>query len=179
MSSGSHARRDYEQSCRELQREGWVAAGDVPPMPAQRPGARDEEPLGVSFFRTRVSGDFSNLTLPRTFFGRSEVNGASFRNTDLSESTLCWNDFIGVDFRDGSLRGGDLRAADFRGVNFSRCDLRDADLRRSGFEGCDFTDADLRGAKMTTDQEAGMGLSELQREGVSWQDADGDEPDGG
>lgn len=179
MSGGSQPRRDYEQSCRELQRAGWLEAGQVPSMPARRPGADDDGPLGVSFFRTRVSGEFSNMTLPRTFFGRSEVRDASFRNTDLSESTLCWNDFIAVDFSDGSLRRSDLRAAEFSGVSFARCDMRDADLRRSHFENCDFAGADLRGAKLTRDQAVRLGLEAAQREGVAWQDTDGEEPDGG
>jgi len=68
----------------------------------------------VEFFRTRVSDDkFENLTLPRTFFGRSEIRDMSFRGTDLSESTLCWNDFIAVDFSDCDLSNGDLRASLF------------------------------------------------------------------
>jgi uncharacterized protein YjbI with pentapeptide repeats len=126
-----------------------------------------------------VSGDSSNLTVPRTFFGRSEVSGASFRNTDLSESTLCWNDFVEVDFSDGSLRGGDLRAAVFDGVIFARCDLRGADLRRSSFKRCEFTDADLRGAKLTREQAVLLELSLEQERGVLWEDGDGEEPDGG
>jgi uncharacterized protein YjbI with pentapeptide repeats len=64
--------------------------------------------------------DFSDLTLPRTFFGRSELDGTAFRNTDLTESNLCWNDFNGVG----------------------------ADLRRSSFTGCIFEGALLKGAGM-------------------------------
>ncbi len=175
----SKPRRDYEQSCRDLQKDGWLEPGAVSPMPARLPGYDDPEPLGVSFFRTRVAGDLSNMTLPRTFFSRSEVAAVSFRNSDLSESTLCWNDFVGVDFSDSSLRGSDLRAADFNGVKFSRCDLRDADLRRSSFEDCDFTDADMRGTKLTSPQAAGLRLSLSQTESVDWQASDGEEPGGG
>jgi uncharacterized protein YjbI with pentapeptide repeats len=172
-------RRDYEKSYRELQRLGWLESDEVLPLPLRRPSYDDEEPLGIRFFRTRVSGDFSDMTLPRTFFARSEVAAASFSNTDLSESTLCWNDFIGVDFSDACLRGSDLRAAIFNGVNFSRCDLREADLSQSSFEDCDFTDADLRGAKLTRPNATRLGLSSQQSDGVAWQESDGDEPGGG
>lgn len=172
-------RRSYEESCHELQHDGWLEHGAIPPLPTKPPAYDDGEPLGVRFFRTRVSGDLSNMTLPRTFVSRSEVAAVSFKNTDLSESTLCWNDFVGVDFREGSLRGSDLRAATFNGVNFSLCDLRDADLRRSSFEDCDFTDSDLRGAKLTPAQATRMGLSLRQRESVAWQQDDGEEPERG
>lgn len=179
MGAKDQQRRSYEESCRELQQEGWLEPGQVPPLPSRRPSYDDEEPLGFRFFRTHVSGDFSNMTLPRTSFGRSEVAAASFVNTDLSESTLCWNDFVDVDFSDASLQESDLRAANFNGVNFSRCDLREADLRRSRFTDCDFSDADLRGTKLTRPQATGLSLSVRQKESVKWQASDGDEPGGG
>jgi uncharacterized protein YjbI with pentapeptide repeats len=179
MGANEKQRRNYDESCRELQQEGWLDPGAVPPIPARRPSYDDEGPLGISFFRTRVSGDFSNMTLPRTSFGRSEITAASFSNSDLSESTLCWNDFIGVDFSDAVLRESDLRAAEFNGVKFCRCDLRDADLRRSNFEDCDFTDADLHGVKLTRSQAARLDLSLRQQESIAWQDSEGDEPGGG
>lgn len=166
MAEQSQARRSYQDSCRRLQQDGGLAAGESPPIPPQRPSYDDPEPLGIRFFRTRVTGDFSNLTLPRTFFGRSEVAAASFRNGDLSESTLCWNDFIGVDFSGCSLRSSDLRAAIFNGVNFARCDLRGVDFRHSRFDGCDFTDADLRGIKLTRSHGEKIKLSLQQKEGV-------------
>lgn len=173
-------RRDYEQSCRQLQTLGLLDPGTIPPMPPRRPTCDDEEPLGVSFFRTRVSDvDLSNLTLSRTSFGRSEISGTSFRNTDLSESSLCWNDFTAVNFTDCCLSGSDLRSAIFNGVNFTRCDLRNVDLRRSSFDGCSFIDADLRGARLTRKRGAGMRLSLRQQESVDWQDDEGEEPDGG
>jgi BTB/POZ domain-containing protein KCTD9 len=179
MGAEDKKRRSYEESCRELQQASWIEPDELPPLPPRRPAYDDEQCLGVSFFRTRVSGDFSNMTLPRTFFSRSEVAAASFSNTDLSESTLCWNDFIGVDFNGASLRGSDLRAAAFNGVNFTRCDLQETDLRRADFEDCDFTDADLRGAKLTRHQGARLDLSLRQRESIAWQESDGDEPGGG
>ncbi len=179
MDIAAQPRRDYEQTCRELQTLGWLEPGSFPPLPRQSPKYDDEEPLGVTFFRTRVSGDFSNMTLPRTFFGRSEISSVSFRNTDLSESTLCWNDFIAVDFSHCCLRANDLRASEFSGVNFTGSDLRDADLRRSKFADCDFTDANLHGAKLTRRQAAGLRLSVSQWESVAWQNDEGEKPGGG
>jgi uncharacterized protein YjbI with pentapeptide repeats len=148
-------------------------------MPTRRPCYDDEAPLGLGFFRTRVAGDFSNLTLPRTFFSRSEVIAAQFLNTDLSESTLCWNDFIRVEFCHANLRGGDLRAAIFNGVDFSRCDLRETDLRHSTFIDCDFANADMLGAKWTRGRAVGLKLSVRQQESIAWQDDEGEEPGGG
>jgi uncharacterized protein YjbI with pentapeptide repeats len=173
MEMGLEARRTYEHSCQELQQLGLLDPGAIPPLPAQRPSYDDEQPLGVSFFRTLVSADLSNMTLPRTFFGRSEVSEASFRNSDLSGSTLCWNDFVSVDFSNCSLKGSDMRASTFKHVNFTRSDLQDADLRLSQFEDCDFTDANLRGAKLTRSQAKRIGLSASQKEGVAWQASEG------
>ena len=112
----------------------------------------DQDPLGVTFFRTFVGvgeDDLENLTLPRTFFGRSEIGPVSFKNTDLAESNLCWNDFNEVNFTDADLSGCDIRASFFSEIHFVRTNLRNADLRHSYFEACDFTDADMRGAKLT------------------------------
>jgi uncharacterized protein YjbI with pentapeptide repeats len=120
-----------------------------------------------------------HLTLPRTLFGRSEIGPISFKNTDLSESTLCWNDFIEVNFTEADLSESDLRASIFRRVAFVRTSLRNADLRRSNFEACDFTDADMAGAKLTRKQGARIHLSDEQRKVIDWQESDGDEPPGG
>ncbi len=171
-------RASYEESCRELQRLGWLKPGPIPPLPSKRPCYDDPEPLGVEFFRTRVSDDsFEGLTLPRTFFGRSEIRGMSFQGTDLSESTLCWNDFIEVDFSDCDLSNSDLRAALFEKVNFSGADLSQADLRRSQFQNCDFSGASLRGAKLTRSQR--LPLSTSQQQEADWQRSEGEEPGGG
>ncbi len=174
------ARLSYEDSCRVLQQLGALDDGPIPPMPAHRPRPDDEEPLGVCFFRTVVrEDDLENLTLPRTFFGRSEIGPMSFRNTDLSESTLCWNDFIEVDFTDCDLSGSDLRASRFVGIKLVRAVLRNVDLRGSHFEGCDFTDADLHGARLTYDQGASLSLSDEQRRVIDWRFEAGEEPEGG
>jgi uncharacterized protein YjbI with pentapeptide repeats len=168
-------------------------------MPDHRPQYDDEAPLGVSFFRTWVGVGrpfglqpsnpddwvdvaehaLANLTLPRTFFGRSEISSISFKNTDLSESTLCWNDFIEVNFTDADLSESDLRASIFRRVAFVRTNLRNADLRRSSFEACDFTDADMAGAKLTRKQGERIHLSDKQRQVIDWQESAGEEPPGG
>lgn len=171
-------RLSYEESCRKLQ-PSHVNAGDIPPMPDRLPQYDDPDPLGVSFFRMMVCDDFSNLTLPRTFFGRSQITGTAFRNTDLTESNLCWNDFINVDFTDAILAKSDLRAALFSKVKFVSADLSNADLRRSTFEHCDFTRARMDGAILTHDQAAALGLCEEQRTSIFWVGDDGPEPAGG
>lgn len=161
-----------------------------PPIPDHRPQCGDEGPLGVSFFRTFVGQDIEagedpscgrleNLMLPRTFFSRSYIQQVSFRNTDLSESTLCWNDFEQVDFTDADLSGCDLRASVFTEVRFVRANLRSADLRRSSYHDCDFSDADMRGTKLTLELGEEFDLTEKQRHEIDWQESDGDEPPGG
>ncbi|MBX3442227.1 MAG: pentapeptide repeat-containing protein [Planctomyces sp.] len=163
----------------------------MPPLPDRRPQYDDEEPLGVTFFRTFVgedgdegdaqagSCDLVRLKLPRTYFGKSGIQGVSFQNTDLSESTLCWNDFADVNFTDADLSGGDLRASLFENVRFARANLRNADLRRSSFVNCDFTDADMQGVRLTPAQAEDLRFSESQRQAIDWQDDDGEEPPGG
>lgn len=114
-------RLDYQASCRKL--AGYLG-GEVPPLPTARPRVDDRIP-GVSFFKTKViDDDFSHLTLPRTFFGRSEIRDVDFRNTDLRESNLCWNDFISVDFSDALLTNSDLRSSIFEHVSFARASAR-------------------------------------------------------
>jgi len=197
MSSERPARLSYEESCKFLQPHQHLDEGAVPAMPDRRPDIYGAD--GVRFFRTWVGVGrpfglepspflpwedvpehaLDNLTLPRTFFGRSEISSISFRNTDLSESTLCWNDFIEVNFTETDLSGADLRASLFRQVAFVRANLRNADLRRSNFKECDFTAADMAGAKLTRKQGEGIHLSDEQRRGINWQESDGDEPLGG
>lgn len=139
----------------------------------------DDEQLGVSFFKTRIGDDLSNLTLPRTYFGRSEINDALFCNTDLSESCLCYNDFIDVDFSDAVLARCDLRASIFTHVKFTRADLRGADLRRSSFCDCDFEHALLDRAILTHSQVEQIELTDAQRQVIALTYEDGPEPDGG
>lgn len=173
-------RLSYDDSCRRLQ-EQYLEPGTIPPLPDHLPRPGDPDPLGVSFFRTVVGDgdDLGNLTLPRTFFGRSEINDASFRNTDLTESNLCWNDFIDVDFTDATLARSDARASLFRRVTFTRADLRGVDMRRSSFEECVFDGALLEGAILTHAQGSGLRLSAGQRSEIAWTTDEGPEPDGG
>jgi BTB/POZ domain-containing protein KCTD9 len=149
-------------------------------MPDRMP-QYDDEQLGVSFFRTFVGehDDLSNLTLPRTYFGRSEINDALFCNTDLTESCLCWNDFIDVDFSDAVLAHCDLRASNFTRVKFIRADLRDADLRHSSFDDCIFEGALLDRAVLTHSQAEQIKLTDAQRQVIAIANDDGPEPDGG
>ena len=136
---------------------------------------------GVEFFRTFVGGgdDLSGLTLPNTFFGRSEINDCSFANTDLSESTMCWNDFVAVDFSDADLTNSDLRASSYTDVKFVACDLKGADLRRSSFVNCNFENAEVDFATITPEQVEMMNLTEEQLDSINVTDDPGEEPDGG
>jgi hypothetical protein len=148
----------------------WVGSGSPHGLQASRP---EDEGHGLG------EHDLEHLTIPRTFFGRSEISYISFKNTDLSESTLCWNDFIEVDFTEADLSGSDLRASLFKRTAFVRTNLRDADLRRSTFKECDFTAADLRGTKLTHEQGKVLPLSDEQRQAIDWQVSSGEEPPGG
>ncbi len=172
-------RRTYSDSCAQLQKTGLLDPGDIPPMPNRQPQYDDPEPLGVNFFQMRVTGDLARMTLPRTFFGHSEVCEASFRESDLSESNLCWCDFVDVDFSHASLGASDLRASNFERVRFARCDLSGADLRQSSFSDCDFADCIMLGAKLTREQAEELELSKKQHAEVDWQADDGEEPGGG
>jgi BTB/POZ domain-containing protein KCTD9 len=173
------SRLDYEESCRQLQKLGYLEPGQLPPMPERLP-RYDDESLGIEFFRTAVGAAvLADLTLPRTFFGRSEFRGTVFRNTDLSESNLCWNDFIEVDFSAAVLARGDLRASKFYAARFAAADLRGSDMRRSSFQDCLFTDSRLEGAILTRTQAAQMNISAAQHAQVDWRDDDGPEPGGG
>lgn len=153
-------RLSFEASVARLRELGLVGADETVALPDRMPRHDDEEPLGVSIFRTGVSDvDLSGLTLPRTYVGRSEIARAAFRNTDLSESNLCWNDFIEVDFSDASLAKADLRA--------------------SLFETCRFDRADLTGAIVTRGQIDAARLSASQHRQIDWRGQDEPEPDGG
>ncbi len=173
-------RLSYVDSCLRLQ-GNYLAAGDIPPIPEHLPQSDDEAPLGVSFFRTFVGegDDLSNLNLPRTFFGRCEINDALFQNTDFTESNLCWNDFTDVDFTEAVLASSDLRASAFLRVKFVSANLKNADMRLSSFESCDFTNALMAGAVLTKTQGELLSLSNKQKSEISWTTEDGPEPRGG
>lgn len=166
-------RLDYEASCLRLDLK------PVPPIPDHRPRYDDEEPLGVNFFRTLVEGDLSGLTLPRTFFGRSDIKEASFANTDLNESTLCWNDFVEVCFDKADLSRSDLRASMFENVSFRQSNLHSADMRHSTFINCRFDGANMKGTILSRQRSKILSLSFVQRLEIRWVNEEGDEPDGG
>jgi uncharacterized protein YjbI with pentapeptide repeats len=172
-------RLPYDVSCQLLISQQLLDGTDVPPQPERSP-RHDDEVLGVCFFRTQLAdANLDGLTLPRTFFGRSEVRRVSFRNTDLSESTANWNDFVDVDFTSADLSRSDLRATVFERVTFSGASLCGVDLRHVTFTDCSFSDADLTGAKIARESESILGLSPAQKAVVGWCADQGEEPDGG
>src|SRR6202011_6251696 len=132
------ARLSYDLSCTRLRELALLARDDHAPMPERLPQYDDKEPLGFNVFRTRLSDalDLSALSLPRTFFGRSEINRVSFRNTDLHESNLCWNDFLETDFTGADLARSDIRSSLFRRVMFLNTNLAASDLPRLCLVGC-------------------------------------------
>ena len=170
-------RLSYEESCEKF-RPDFLA--ETPPLPDRMPRF-DDEHAGLSFFKTFIGegDDFSNLTIPKTFFGRSEIREASFRNTDLSQSCMCWNDFVDVDFAEADLSFADLRCSLFRQVRFRNASLKGADLRHSSFESCDFQGADLTNAVLTRSQRRRLGLTPGQSALVDWRWRSGPKPDGG
>jgi len=175
------ARLSYHLSCARLRDLGWLARNERLPMPKRMPRHDDEGRLGFSVFRARLDDalDLSDLSLPRSFFGHSEINRVSFRNTDLHESNLCWNDFLGTDFTDSDLARSDMRSSLFKQVVFVNANLNGADLRLSSFVDCNFDGATMRGVALTRDQSPTMHLSRAQRLAVDWREDGGPEPDGG
>ena len=181
-------RRSLAETWRHLEEE---RAGEKMPrnakgkpfVPPQMPNHDDDE-LGFSFFRTSAQeADYSYCTLPRTFFGRSELNEVNFRNTDLSESRMCWNDFNDCDFSKADLSGCDMRASKFKACKFDGANLKGADLRRSSFQDCSFKGANLKKAVLDNDSAADWGadrhLSKAQVAAIVWHDEPGEQPAGG
>ena len=169
----------YAESCKVLQSKELLEADKFPPLPTRAP-RHDDEQLGVSFFRTRLAKvALDDLTFPRTFFGRSEIRSVSFRNTDLSESTANWNDFIDVDFSSADLSRANFRASIFERVSFHGAVLHGTDFRRATFRGCTFSEADMTGTKLTRAFTWLFRLSRTQRDVIDWQSQPGPEPEGG
>jgi uncharacterized protein YjbI with pentapeptide repeats len=162
-----------------LQSNHLLDEGDIPNLP-ERPPRHDDDILGVSFFRTSLADcKLENLTLPRTFFGRSDIRKVSFRGSDLSESVACWNDFTDVDFSFADLGQANLRASIFKNVNFHGANLRNVDFRHATFQRCIFTNADLTGSKFVRGFRWIFILSSPQRRSVNWHYMPGEEPEGG
>lgn len=176
----SIAKNDYISSYEYLRSLGLLPEGTIPPMPNHRPRHDDAEPLGVNFFRTVLAdATLNDLTLSRTYFGRSEIKNVLFCRTDLAQSTLCWNDFIQVDFSYTNLSFSDLRASMYIRVSFQNADLKNCDLRRSSFQDCAFDRANMEGAILTRAQRSELKLSDEQVKAIAWTDDDGPEPEGG
>ncbi len=156
---------------------------DGRPFVTPRMPGFDGEELGFSFFGRGGEGeDYSGLTLPRTFFGHSTFTRVSFADADLSESRMCWNDFLECDFSGADLSGCDMRASRFEACSFAGASLRGADLRRSSFVDCEFAGADLAGAVAEDGDAVGCArdcLSEEQQAAMVWAPDPGEEPPGG
>jgi uncharacterized protein YjbI with pentapeptide repeats len=178
-------RKSVDESWRHLESQGEMMPRDPsgrPFVPQAIPNYDDEE-LGSSLFRSGVEdADLSNLSLPRTYFGRSLLQRVSFANTDLSESRICWNDFEGCDFSGADLSRCDMRASNFKGCSFVGAVLHQTDLRRSSFEDCDFAGADLTGAVAEDADFQGCVqdyLTDEQQAAMTWSEDEGPEPPGG
>lgn len=186
LESYMNQRRALEETWAFLEEQGEEVPLDesgAPFVPPQMP-SQDDEVLGFSFFRELLEdADYSNLTLPRTFFGRSELERVSFQNTDLSESRMCWNDFIECDFSRADLFACDMRASTYVRCKFDQAILKDADFRRSYFEGCTFTGANLAGVIVDKRSATKCGLLETltteQIASLEQQANPGPEPKGG
>jgi len=155
-----------------------------PYIQPRMPHPKDNGPLGFHFFKQTVrDADFRNLTLPRTFFGRSLLERVDFTGIDLRQSWMCWNDFIDCDFSEADLSGCQMRASVFTRCKFVAADLRRADLRQSSFEGCDLTLARMNGTKADYVYADDFGLSERlsdkQEKVMKWSDDPGPQPAGG
>jgi BTB/POZ domain-containing protein KCTD9 len=172
------ARLSYLESCRQL--SALNDKGEPPRIPDCLPRYDDDETWGINFFRELVrERDLSNLTLPRTYFGRSQIEQVLFRNTDLTESNLCWNDFLDVDFSEAVLVRCDLRGSLFKRVSFVGANLQGAEIRLSSFNNCVFDGAIMDGAVASLSQRAELPLSKPQQISINWRDEDGPEPSGG
>lgn len=186
MAKARPKRRTLVATWKHLEAQGEKMPRDSkgkPFVPKKMP-AYDDNKLGFEFFRTVCEDiDYSNLTLPRTYFGRSEIRNVNFANTDLSESCMCWNDFIGCDFSGADLSGCDMRSSNYENCKFDSAIFKGADLRGAAFEGCTFTGADFKGAVAddvyAADYDLWDSLSRKQRNAIEWHEDPGPEPDGG
>jgi uncharacterized protein YjbI with pentapeptide repeats len=155
-------------------------AGEIAYIPPRMPRYDDPEPLGLSFFRTRVMHqNFSGLSMPRTFFGRSELEAVAFDRTDLSESCMTWCNWVSCSFVESVLRGADLRSSRFAYCDFRGADLSLADLRRSTLIDCAFDSALMNNLRLCRKQRKYLQLSGSQLSGILWRWFPGELPPGG
>jgi hypothetical protein len=176
-------RRSLEETWQILAERGMFKfSASTPSLPPRMPSIYDEELIGIHFFRTQCGFDLSDLSLPRTFMGRSYFVGTRFNNSDLSESRMCWNDFTNCDFSGADLSRCDMRASHFEACIFRNADLSGADLRRSSFTACIFQGANFTGTiacKASAAEDLIPLLEKLQRRKMRWVHDDGEEPPGG
>jgi len=178
----SKTRRSVEATWDLLQSLGHEPPrdSDGKPFVLNRMPRYDDRELRLSYFRCGLSDvALCNLTLPRTFFGRSSFEGVAFSNSNISESRMCWNDFVECDFSGADLSCCDLRASLFDRCIFRGVNLSGADLRRSEFARCVFTDAVLNDAKLTRFEGFALGLSTSKKSTICWQWFAGELPGGG
>ena len=178
----------YEESFSRL-KELLDIFGDPTPSVTSKP-RHDDDPMGPSIFRAMSEdANLENLTMPGLFIGRSELVRASFKASELSLSTLTWNDFTDCDFSNCNLSQSDLRSSIFVRCNFDNANLAESDLRRSTFEGCTFINASFRNTKLyarkkkfglfkSGDDQTSLLLTKTQKSEVAWSDL-GPEPEGG
>jgi hypothetical protein len=154
-------------------------SGRPRPAPVALP-RHDEEDPGPSLFRTRLEElALVRLTLPGLFIGRSSLEAVDLSKSDLSRSTLCWNDFTRCWLVQCDLSRSDLRASTWLDCDFSRSSLRGCDLRHATFERCRFTGADLACAQIPARLRSALALTRSQAASVTWVDDEGPEPRGG
>ena len=108
-------RKSYEESCQHLMELGWIE--EIPPLPTAPP-KNDDSLMGLSFYRTRMEDEnenepFEGLTIPRTFISRTVIDVFSFSGSDLTESTVNWNNIEDTSFMNCILQCCDLRANSF------------------------------------------------------------------
>ncbi|HEY9713800.1 MAG TPA: pentapeptide repeat-containing protein [Chroococcales cyanobacterium] len=175
-------RKSIPETWSDLQERGIPMPFDSngnPFVPIKMPRFDDEE-LGFQFFKEFAEHlNLDNLSLPKTYVGRSELKLITFINTDLSSSSMCWNDFIACDFSDADLSNSDLRFAIFAGCKFDGAHLSGTDLRGSTFVTCSFGGATMNNATVETDNALRADLSEDQIKAITWAPDAGPEPDGG
>ena len=104
------------------------SAAATKPTSLRRRGTAWGQFLSYSFGRRQTQSPIFTSDI----FGRSEIFDVSFGDSDLSESTANWNDFIRVDFTAADLDGAKMTRATAAGVHLSQkqqrmIDLKDAD----------------------------------------------------
>jgi uncharacterized protein YjbI with pentapeptide repeats len=179
-------RKSLEETWRILEGKGAKMPrkpDGTPHLSTGMPSVGDSEVVNITFFRTMwQDADLSQLTLPRIFFGRSGFERVSFRDTELTDSRMCWNDFTRCDFTGADLRRCDMRASVFDSCIFRDADLSGADLRRSTFDSCIFEGANMNDAivyKKSAVENLIPLLSKDQRAAIRWVHEQSTEPPGG